>query len=275
VGTLLLGLTLAAYALGMTAGRGVLLAIAVLGAGVFVLVEMRTASPLIDLKMFRSPTLRASLATSAIVSTVMMATLVVGPFYLSRALGLASAAVGLAMSAGPLMAALAGIPAGRMVDRFGPFRMTIAGLVVMPAGCLALWLMPTSAGLFGYVGSVAVVTAGYALFQAANNTGAMAGVESDQRGVVSGMLNLSRNLGLVTGASAMAAVFAAASGASDVATAPREAVATGMRITFLVAATIVGAASIVALGARRSTDERVKEQLVRAVRLGPMLDRKA
>lgn len=49
---------------------------------------------------------------------------------------------------------------------------------------------------------------------------------------VSGMLNLSRNLGLVMGASAMAAVFALASAASDPAAAPPEAVTGGMQVTF-------------------------------------------
>ena len=98
-GTLLLALTLAAYALAMTMGRGsfgplnmALLLAAVFGAGLFVLAEARAASPLIRLAMFRDPVLSASLAMSALVSTVMMATLVVGPFYLSRALGLDAAA---------------------------------------------------------------------------------------------------------------------------------------------------------------------------------------
>jgi EmrB/QacA subfamily drug resistance transporter len=254
-GTALLGLTLAAYALSMTTGRGrfgsqnlALLVAAVLGATLFVIVEARTASPLVDLRIFRNPALRASLATSAMVSTVMMSTLVVGPFYLSRALGLQAVAVGLVMSAGPLVAALAGVPSGRMVDRFGAMRMTIAGLVVMPAGCLALCFAPALAGAFGYIGAIVVVTAGYALFQAANTTAAMAEIGPDQRGVVSGMLNLSRNLGLVTGASAMAALFALASAAADPATAPSQAVARGMQITFLAAAMISMTALAAVLG---------------------------
>jgi hypothetical protein len=53
--------------------------------------------------------------------------------------------------------------------------------------------------------------------------------------VVSGLLALSRNLGLVTGASVMGALFARASGAADVATAAPAAVALGMRVTFAVA----------------------------------------
>jgi len=91
---LLLALTLAAYALAVTIGRGsfgslnmALLLAAAFGVGLFVLAEARAESPLIRLAMFRDPVLSASLAMSALVSTVMMATLVVGPFYLSRALG--------------------------------------------------------------------------------------------------------------------------------------------------------------------------------------------
>ena len=121
----------------------------------------------------------------------------------------------------------------------------------MPVGCLALWMMPASAGVLGYVGGIVVITAGYALFQAANNTAAMAEIGPDQRGVVSGMLNLSRNLGLVTGTSAMAAVFSLASAAPNPAAAPAEAVVRGMQTTFLVAASILVAALSVAMASAR------------------------
>ena len=67
----------------------------------------------------------------------------------------------------------------------------------------------------------------------------MAGVPADQRGVVSGLLNLSRNLGLITGASVMGAVFALGAGTADITTARPEAVASGMRMTFAVALTLV------------------------------------
>ena len=242
-GTLLLAATLAAYALAMTIGRGhagplniALLSAAVCGVGFFVLVEARVASPLIRLAMFRDAGLSASLAMSTLVSTVMMATLVVGPFYLSRGLGLETALVGFALSAGPLVAALTGVPAGRIVDRFGGERMTIIGLVGMAFGSCLLSMMPVSLGVAGYIAPIVVITASYALFQAANNTVIMAGVRADQRGVVSGLLSLSRNLGLITGASVMGTVFALASATTDITTAHPEAVATGMRVTFAAAA---------------------------------------
>src|SRR5271163_717178 len=83
--------------------------------------------------MLRMPVLGARLSMSTLVATVMMATLVVGPFYLSRALGLDADLVGLVLSVGPLVAALTGVPAGRSVDRFGAQRITIVGLIAMAA----------------------------------------------------------------------------------------------------------------------------------------------
>ena len=249
LGTLLLALTLAAYALAMTLGRGhfgtlniALLAAAALGAALFVVSQARASSPLIRLAMFRDPALRASLATNLLVSTVIMTTQVVGPFYLSRGLGLQTALVGVVISVGPIVAALAGVPAGRIVDRLGTQRMTLIALTGLALGAAVLSMIPTTFGVCGYIACLVVMTAGYALFQAANNTAVMADVRPEQRGVISGMLNLSRNLGLITGASVMGAVFALASTTTGITEAPPEAVATGMRITFAVAAVLMLAA---------------------------------
>jgi EmrB/QacA subfamily drug resistance transporter len=250
-GTLLLVLTLAAYALAMTLRLNMtLLLAAAFGTGLFVFVEARAASPLIRLEMFRDPVLRAGLAISALVSTVMMATLVVGPFYLSRALGLDAALVGIAMSIGPIVSALSGVPAGRIVDRLGAPFVVIVGLVEMAAGALALSAFPSMFGTAGYIAAIVILTPGYQLFQAANNAAVMTDVRPTQRGVVSGMLNLSRNLGLITGASVMGAVFALAAATTDITTARPEAVATGMRITFAVATILVVVALAVALASR-------------------------
>jgi len=258
-GTALLALTLAAYALAVTLGRDsfgslniALLLLAALGIGLFIRVEARAAAPLIRMTMFREPALSAGLATSVIVSTVLMATLVVGPFYLSLALGLDAARLGLVMSVGPLVVALTGVPAGRITDRFGGQRITLAGLVVIAAGCLMLSMTPSSLGIPGYLAPMIVITAGYALFQTANNTAVMNSIQADRRGIVSGMLNLARNLGLITGASVMGALFAFASAATEITGANPAAVATGMQVTFAVAAMLMVAATAIAVAGRRA-----------------------
>ncbi len=246
VGTLLLAVPLALASLALTSGHatlglpaGALLAAAAVGAGVFVLAESRAAAPLVRLGMLRANGLGASLLMNLLVAAVVMSTLVVGPFYLAHGLGLPTARVGLLLSVGPLVVALAGVPAGRAVDRLGAARTGRSGLAAMAAGAFALALLPMASGALGYVAPIAILTAGYALFQTANNTAVLASRAADERGVVSGMLGLSRNLGLIAGASALGAVFAAASGTSRATTVSAGAIASGMRTTYAVAGALV------------------------------------
>ncbi len=257
-GTTVLALTLAAYALAVTLGRGqlgllnlLLLAAAAAGFGLLLSVESVATSPLIHVSMFRDRVLRSSLAMNAIVSTVMMSTLVVGPFYLSRGLALSATAVGFAMSVGPIVTALIGVPAGRIADHLGAARLTLVGLAGIATGSALLCLLPASLGLTGYLGAIAIMTAGYGLFQTANNTVVMAGAGAALRGVTSGMLNLSRNLGLITGASVMGAAFALTSRSPDLTRASAIAVRTGMRWTYALAAMLIVAA--LAIGTRKES----------------------
>jgi EmrB/QacA subfamily drug resistance transporter len=267
-GMALLALSLGGYALAMTVGRGsfglinvALVSAAGLGIGLFVFAETKSASPLIPLTMFRDPVLSAGFAMSALVSTVLMATLVVGPFYLSGALELDAARVGLIMAVGPFVAALTGVPAGRMADRFGAQPATLLGLAGIAVGACMLSLIPARFGVPGYVIPLVVMTMGYAIFQTANNTAVMKDIRPEQRGVISGTLNLSRNLGLITGASVMGAIFALASGAIDITTAHPERLAAGMRITFAVATALIVAALTIAIGSRALTTRRLLRRL--------------
>lgn len=264
-GSMWLALSLGAYALAMTLGRGgfgvlngALLLAAGGGLGLFLRTEAKAASPLIQLRLFRDPVLSASLAMSAFVATVIMATLIVGPFYLSRTLGLETALVGLVMTTGPLVAALTAMPSGRAVDRFGSRHMTNAGLSVMAVGALALAFLPATFGIVGYIIPLAIITAGYALFQTTNNTAVMQAAQPDQRGVISSMLNLSRNLGLIAGSTVMGAVFAIASETTDLETTTGEAVATGMRATFMVAALLIVIALAIANGGQNPSRHQRK-----------------
>lgn len=246
VGAILLAIALAAYALAMTVGgdrigswSAALLLVAATGAILFTLRQRATAFPLIRPEAFRRPGFPASLVANMLVTTVIMVTLVVGPFYLSRTLGLGPAHVGFVLATGPLVSVLTGIPAGRLTDRFGAAPMALAGLAAMLAGAGGLPVLSGLYGLPGYIAAIAILTPGYQLFQAANNAAVMADVEQNERGVVSALLNLSRNLGFITGASLMGAIFTQAAGTRDVATASGAAIATGLQVTFGVAAMLL------------------------------------
>lgn len=213
-GLVLLATALAALALAFApAGAAsvagpALPAIAGAAALAFLWVETRAPHPLIRLGLLADRPLAAGLATSGLVATVLMSTLVVGPFFLSLGLGLDALHTGLVMSVGPAVSALCGVPAGRAVDRFGALAVTRLGLGLLVLGSVLMALVPVRFGWPGYAASLAVMTAGYALFQASNNTAVMARAGGEQRGLVSGLLGLARNMGLIAGASAMGALFA-------------------------------------------------------------------
>lgn len=257
-GILLLALALGCHSLSMTVGGGdlgrsniLLLLLAAAFAGAFVMVERASPAPLVRLDLFADTRLCASFVAGMLVMTVVMATLVVGPFYLSDALGLDALELGLVMSSGPIAAALTGVPAGRLVDRLGASRMSLIALSAAMSGACAFALASSGGGVAAYVGCLVVITSGYALFQAANNTFALKDAPADQRGVISGLLTLSRNLGLVTGASAMGGLYAIAFAAYRDSMQGAAASAAAMRITFLAGATLIGVAMLVLLAARR------------------------
>lgn len=256
LGMVLLTASLAAYAMALTPGQAGalgdrtslgLLAAAAVGMALFLVRQARAASPLLPLDLFRDGVLDVGLATSVLVSTVMMATLVAGPFYLSRALGLPLDRVGLMLAIGPCVSVLAGVPAGRLADRLGAQRVATTGLALLTAGAWCLSLATPGQGALGYVLPIILLCTGYALFQAPNTAAVMARADAGRRGAVSGLLNLARNLGLLTGASFMGTLFASGGGTREAPATSPEAVAAGMHICFSAATAVAGSAFLLAL----------------------------
>lgn len=102
------------------------------------------------------------------------------------------------------------------------------------------------------------MTAGYALFQAANTTALMSAAATDQRGVTSALLALTRNLGLVAGASAMGMVFSVSSEALHLPWLSAGG-ATGLQVTFVVAGLLASVALAVWLCPRARLGASVAE----------------
>ncbi len=203
-----------------------------------------------NLRTMITGSLVPSLLANCLVAAVMMSTLVVGPFYLGLGLGLKEAMVGLVMSAGPAISMFSGVPSGRAVDAWGARGILAIGLTMLAAGAFLLSVLPETLGVTGYVLAMVVLTPGYQLFQAANNTAVLADAPKDRRGGISGLLSLSRNIGLVVGASAMGAVFAFGVGTANLASASRAAIASGMQLTFMLATLLMVATLWMTFGRR-------------------------
>lgn len=252
-GTLMLMAALCSYALSVTINDSIsqlsqliLVLLSIFCFSLFIYVERKATSPLLDLVLFQDRKLTTSLAMNALIATVMMSTLIVGPFYLTYALGFEEGIVGLVLSVGPFASAISGVPTGKIVDRYGARKTLLFGLSVMVLAAFSLAILPIYFGLTSYVLAILFLTPGYQLFLSANNTEVMLKANAKQRGIVSGILNLSRNIGLITGASVMGSIFVYAAGNKNIATASAEVVINAMKVTYLVAGSMVLASAILA-----------------------------
>ncbi|WP_024280501.1 MFS transporter [Xanthobacter sp. 126] len=254
LGTILLALTLGAYALAMTlAGKQgfdapLVLQLglgALVGLALFLAVQVKARAPLLKLSMFGNALLSTSMVMSVLVYAVMMATLVLGPFFLSKALGLDTRMVGLVMTVGPLAAAIMGVPAGTLADRIGARLAMVIGLALFTVGAFVMSWVSRDGGVAIYIVAILFISVGLAFFQTPNNTAVMTDARPEQRGLVSGLLALARNLGLITGASLMGALFASVAG--DTATATPDLVTEAMRFAFRIAASMAAAAFLLSL----------------------------
>ncbi len=213
IGLLILAVALGSYAVGLTIspfGLAGTLGLTVFGAVmliVFVLVELRVPHPLVDFRLLARVRVYPGLVTAFLASTIMMTFTVIPPFYLARGLELGAQEVGVVMAVGPAVGILSGVPAGRLVERFGSRPVFIAGLAGLAVAAASFAVLPSILGLTGFLVSAILLTPGNQMFMAANNTAVMARSGISHQGAVSGVLNLFRNLGSITGMAVAASLF--------------------------------------------------------------------
>lgn len=248
LGTTVLVATIAILSFVFTGGSSARAVTLILSGGAVLLlvllipIERRASHPILPAVLLRRPAVAGGAILNVTVAAIMMSTLVLGPFYLTGALGLGSAAMGVVMAAGPLTSVCVGVLAGRLVDRGDSARLVAFGLLLMAIAATALAFLPPIIGLPGYLTGTVLLAPGYQLFMAANNTQVMQYVSGSRRGTAAGILSLSRSIGQVTGASLVATFFATVIG--DPSTASRTDFDTGLRIVFSLLALILLVAAL-------------------------------
>ncbi|MEU0096565.1 MFS transporter [Kribbella sp. NPDC006257] len=181
--------------------------VGLVAAGLLVLGERRTASPLVPKGLWR-PAFVGGLIGSFGITATTSSFVVVGTVYLQEDKGFGPAAAGLMILPFSAAVVLAAAVAGRLMPRVGPRRPLILGLLLIVGGAAAAWFSPATgafvaglvlAGLGNGMGAVAAYASGLA-------------VPAEQEGSAAGLLNTAAQIGTATMVATTVAIAGQGSG---------------------------------------------------------------
>ncbi|MEU5580786.1 MFS transporter [Streptomyces huasconensis] len=225
---------------------------------VFVRIELRSASPLIRLGVLRSgPQLRAQLGAMTFfggyVSFQFLATQ-----YFQSLLGWSALETALAFLPAGALVALSSTKVGSVIDRFGTPRVIVAGFVLLVASYV-LFLRISLTPAYAAVVLPSMILLGFAcaLVFPSLNIQATNGVDDDEQGMVSGLLNTSIQVG---GAIFLAIVTAVVTASSRSGDSSPQAVLDSFRPGLIVVTVIAFAGLLITLTGLRT--RRTKETIV-------------
>nr|WP_106973212.1 MFS transporter [Kitasatospora sp. SID7827] len=229
------------------------LAVAALALAAFTAVELRTARPLLDLRLLRTPAFAGLAAAGLLLTAAAFAELTYTGLWLQQVLRLGPLTAGLALS--PLAAAaFLTAPAGTRLLRGRPPVLPITlGLTLIGAGSLLLTLVSPAGGWTALLPGQLLAGVGVGLATPPMMSAALAAVPRERAGMASGAFNTARQLGLTLGIAVLGTVFQNTL-RDRPGTDPRHAYATALDHVYLTAAAAaLLAAALTALLVRRPT----------------------
>lgn len=212
--SLLLGVTKgpawgwASLRLDMLVGAGLVLL------ALFVLRELRTRHPLVDLTLFRIREFAAGQAAGVFATIALATMMLLFPFYWQGLRGYSAQATGLLMLPMPLTLMVVAPLAGRLSDSLGARGIASAGLGLIMASLFLLSRMTAEMAAWDVLWRLAVLGAGLGMFMAPNSNAVMSSAPAHRRGIAAGLLGMFRYTGQSLGIAFAGTVFAsfAASG---------------------------------------------------------------
>jgi EmrB/QacA subfamily drug resistance transporter len=213
---------------------------------VFLIIETRTAQPMIALKIFGNILFSVNLVTGFITFVAIAGVFILLPFYLEDVLNYNTQQVGFLLAVVPVGLGIFAPIAGALSDRFGTRPITVLGLIMLVVGYVALTGLSTETTTWGYILRLVPIGIGMGIFQSPNNSAIMGAVPRERLGVASGLLSITRTLGQTVGIAILGALWASrvmvhtggfiTGGAT---TAPGPAQVAGLHDTFVVVSILV------------------------------------
>lgn len=175
--------------------------------GLFVVVERRRRSPMLDLALFKSRVFAAATASALLNYIAVYSVIFALPFLLIQGLGLSPRHAGLVLTAQPLVMAVVAPLSGTLSDRIGSRGPATAGMSLLAVGLVLLAWASGLGSLGAIAGALAVVGLGVGIFVSPNNSALMGAAPRHRQGIAAGVLATARNVGMVLGVGLAGAVL--------------------------------------------------------------------
>jgi EmrB/QacA subfamily drug resistance transporter len=200
-----------AAAAGWTAASTLgLLALALAAFAVFIVIERRARSPLLDLPLFRRPAFCGIMIAALLLNAAAFAYLPYSSLWLQTVLRLSPVRAGLLGSAPlALTAFVVSALIGRFLHASNPRWIIGGGLALVGAGALMQATLTRQSGDLALLPGLIVVGAGVGLATPTLVSSAMAAVPQHSGGMAAGAVNTARQLGFTFGVALLGSIFAA------------------------------------------------------------------
>lgn len=218
IGALTMMIVLACYALAMTRGQDsgfnqplvqTLLLFSGVGAVFFLILEKRLKRPMVDPNLFRNILFGLGILMGFMTFILLGGTMFLLPFFLKYVQNYPTHMVGLLLMVVPIGEGVISPVAGWLADRWGPLGIRLIGSTAIMFGCFLVSTIHADTSAIGYIARIFPLGMGIGTFQATNNTAVMGSVPGKRLGISSGLLGLSRNLGVTTGIPLVGTLFTA------------------------------------------------------------------
>ncbi len=194
--------------LGPTLPAFTLVICGVAGIVCFVAWEMRSDSPVLEMRLFqRSRTFLFSNLAALINYSATFAITFLMSLYLQYIKGFSPQAAGMVLVSQPVMMALFSPLAGRLSDRSDPRIVASAGMAVMVIGLSFLVFLREETPLLYIIPNLMFLGLGFALFSSPNVNAIMSSVDKKYYGVASGMMGTMRLTGQMFSMGAVMAIL--------------------------------------------------------------------
>jgi EmrB/QacA subfamily drug resistance transporter len=165
----------------------------------FLVVESRSASPLVDLRLFKRRLFISSLGTSLLSFWMNAAHAFILPFFLQNILEFSPSKIGMLIFPVAFTVMVVAPLGGRVSDRVGVKIPATLGLTLTSLTIFSFTFLGSPASDYPILWRQVCLGIGIGLFNPANNSAIIGSLPKERIGLASGFLALSRNLGMVIG----------------------------------------------------------------------------